>query len=108
VDALPVILWIVGAAGPGVAALVVMNRTGRRWAKARIIVYWICALLYGLNAILLIGDGVSGGVWMSTIICFVAGRGAIRARRAWREGDFRPQAEREREAKGASGSVKAV
>jgi hypothetical protein len=93
------LLLLVVAAGPGIFALVVMNRSGRGWAQARMIGYPICGAVYGLNAALLIADGVAGGAWISIVICFVAVRGAYRAWQAWRVGDYRPAKDRERDAK---------
>jgi hypothetical protein len=100
-------LLLVVAAGPGIFALLVMNRSGRGWAQARIIGYPVCGALYGLNAALLIADGVIAGAWISVMICFVAVRGAYRAWQAWQVGDYRPAKERERDSK-MMGPEKAV
>jgi hypothetical protein len=87
-------VFLLFAAGPGMAALIVMNRPGQKWAKARIVTYSVCSVLYGLNALLLMADGIPGPMFMSGVIAFQAGRGALRARRAYRGGDYRTAAER--------------
>jgi len=96
-------LVVLGVAmAPAIAALILSSwGTGRRWAVARFGAYGLTAPLYLINALALEAKGNRVGVGISAFIACLAARGVWRTWRAWSVGDYRPQSDRDREAKGA-------
>lgn len=70
--------------------LVSMRRHGRGWARTRIVSYTLASTLYGLNGVVLFGRGNRLGGFLSAMIAWYAGKGALAAWRAYGLGDFRP------------------
>lgn len=90
VEAVLVLVVAVVVLGPPVTALVAMRRSGRGWARTRLISYSLSAILYAINSVAIFSSGNAAGGGASAIIAWFSGKGAISAWRAWRRGDFRP------------------
>jgi hypothetical protein len=89
-ESLLILIVLVIVFCPTVVALIAMRRNGRGWAKARLISYSVVAVMYGLNGVVLFSKGNRIGGWISALIAWFAGKGALAVWRAWKARDYRP------------------
>jgi hypothetical protein len=75
---------------PPIVSLVAMRRPGRSWARIRVIAYTSTCAIYALEALMTIARGSRVRWVIIAAISVLAGRGAVRAWRAWRANDYRP------------------